>query len=156
MHGVGVLNSERPAEQQSGKDIAPLTSAQIFHIGLNGSHEAGQYLPSYHHPIDPTATWEYEISSAYHGSIVERVVKPGARPTPSKEGGSIWRIYPTRNQTSGSDPRSCKHPFLRPHKTGTPAVCEQLHLGDSSNRSSVRPRQYRPRSHPISYRNRTG
>ena len=38
MHGGGVLNSER----QARKDIAPgpLRSAQVFQIGLNGSHEA--------------------------------------------------------------------------------------------------------------------
>ena len=120
MHGGGILNSER----QSEKVYRPGSgSAQVFQIGLNGSHKAGQYLLSYRHLTDPTTTWEYEISSAYHGSIVEREVKPGTRPTPSKEGRLTWRLCLTLNQTSGSDPRSRQHPFLRPHKSGNPAVC---------------------------------
>lgn len=80
------------------------------------------------HLLDPTTTWGYENSSAYHENIVEHEVKPEAKPTPPKEGRATWRVYLTRNQTSGSThPRSRQHPFLRPRtKTGDPAVCEQL------------------------------
>ena len=80
---------------------------------------------------DPTTAWGYEISFAYHESIVEHEAKPGARQTPPKGGQLTWRVYLTRNLTSGSDPRSRQH--LLPHKTGNPAVCEQLCLGGLSN-----------------------
>ena len=75
---------------------------------------------------DLATTWGYEISSVYHGGIVEHEVKPGARLTPSKEGRLTWRFCLPRNQTSGLDPRSRQHLSLRPHETGNQAVCEQL------------------------------
>ena len=125
MHRGGILDSERHGRR---KYIVPSRSAQVFQIGLNGSHEASHLL-SYHHLTDLTTTWGYEIFSVYHGSTVEREVKPGTRPTPLKEGPLTWRLCPTHNQTSGSGPRSCLHPFLPPHKTGNPAVCEQPGLG---------------------------
>ena len=128
MHRGGILDSERRGRR---KHLASLRSAQDLQIGLNGSHEASHLL-SYHHLTDPTTTWEYETSSVYHGSTVEREVKPGMRPTLLKEDRLTWQVCPTHNQTSGSDPRSCQLPFLRPHKTGNPAVCEQLDLVGSA------------------------
>ena len=93
--------------------------------------EATRPSISHHTTIytDKTKTWDCETSSVYHGRTVEHGAKPGVKPTPLKEGRLTWRLCPARNQTSGSNPRSRQHLFLRAHKTGNPAVCEKLYSG---------------------------
>ena len=132
-------------------------------LNVSQSHWVETTRPAISHrtTVYPTTTWDCAISSIYHGSgsTVEREAKSGTRPTPSQQRRSTWRLYLTRNRTSESNPRSYRHLFLRPQKTGNPAVRVQVYLGDLSDHSdrfSGQIRQRRSRSRTISNRNRTG